>query len=595
MRKNYVFTIYALALAIAFVLCGAFLVGTANVPETYWLAAVKESADGDVDHSYITLDLDRTHTVKGDDGKEKTEDYGVKDIYVYVGKTYSSQEKGKVSIFFDFKTPSGGETSYNERVAAEITEFYGWQKITTNGIKLSRVKIHTPDAFELCEVAFVSETGARIKIKSLVSYSDTTKSSAANVFDEQGAFNLSSAYAYKLSEEEVKELEAADGLFTGGETSGKAPLSTVLNAIAVAIMGRSPFAIRFFSLLSGYVALLALYLLIGRLFASDTAALFGSLFAFFSGALLSGAVTASSACAVPFIILAYYSAVGFYAERYKFSPRSAAVKNLVSCGIFIALAVSFGAHNIIALAGVPVIWGMALYKTHKEYKVAYESAEGLEKETVYLRHNRDVATCVWAMPLAFIVMPMVLLLLFYAITQSQITGTYGGFLSGVISDVGASFGINRSVSAAGLLIGYGSEAVGQSYKLINYLPCVFALVGLVFSTVCLVLSKTKKFGRVWVGIRNKYKLTAVTSAFIYLPLIIGINLSVAGGAAFVSIYSIFIMIGISAAERLFDKKAFCVTVILLVAAFITFIGCCFGVFGVNLGETAAKILYGWQR
>ena len=598
MKKNFIFAVYAIALAIVFVLSGAFLVGTANAPENYWLAAVKQSADGDYDNSYATLDLDRSYTVKDEDGNDKTENYKVNDIYVYVGKVYSSAESDKVKITFDFKTKSSSDTSYVERVTAEVTEFYGWQKVASDkNLNCSRVKILTSDVFELMEVAFVSETGALIKTTDLVAYSDTTKSHspASHLFDEQGSFNPSSAYAYKLSKDEVAEMAAADGLFTGGEKVGKAPLSTILNAAAIAIMGRNPFAIRFFSMLAGYFSLIALYFLIKRLFASDTAALFGSLFALFAVALLSGAVTASGIIALPFIILAYYSAFGFYAERYKFSNTGATVKNLIACGLFIALAVSFGASNIIALAGVPAIWGLSIYKLNKEYKKNYEAAKGLEKETVYMRHYRNIATCALVMPTAFIIMPISALVVFYAVTHGQVSGTYGVFFGGMIKDIGASFKTEKSISALGLLIGYGSEQVGSAYKLINYLPCAFALVGFIFSTAAAILKKTERFGVVWRGIRNKYKLTAIMAAFTYLPLIIGINLSVVGAAAFTCAYAIFIMIGLTAAEKFFGKKTIFVAIVLLSLAFITFVGCLFGVFGAQIGDTAAKILYGWQR
>ena len=595
MKKNFIFTIYAIALAVFFILSGAFLVGTPNAPETYWLSSVKQTEEGEIENSGFTLELDVDYTVKGEDGEEETAKHDICKAYAYIGKVYSFNSDGKVDIVLDFKTKSSGETSYNERVRAVISKSYSWVEIYDGKISGNRrVKIHSPQSFELCEVAFLAEDGSLLKVDKLVSQSEGTKSSASFVFDEQGSFNPSSAYAYNLSDKEREELISADDLFNGGETLGSAPLTTALNGLAVLIFGRNPFAIRFFSLLAGYASLILAFLILKRLFDSDTLSLFGSLFILFACSLFSGAVTATTAVSVPFILSAYYLAIGFYAELYRFDYKSATYKNLLFTGLFVGLAVSCGASNIVSLAGVPVIWGISLFKLSKDYKKEYESAKGLDKETVYYAYNGKTATYAYLMPISFVVIPVLVALLTYAINYNAVSKG-GGFFAGVISNVVGSFKTERNISALGVLIGYGSETVGSGYKAFNYIPFILFALGFAFTTFFAVAGKTEKFGKIWRGIKNKYILTTIIAVSVYIPLAVGINLSVGGTALFSCAYSIYAVMALSALKKSLGKKVFnAVSITLISICFVTFIGLCFGIFGLEISEGLKNALYAWQ-
>ena len=298
---------------------------------------------------------------------------------------------------------------------------------------------------------------------------------------------------------------------------------------------------------------------------------------------------------MPFILAAYYTAVGFYAAHYQFSPIWAGVKNLVLCGVFIGLAVASGASNIIVLAGIPVIWGLSLYKLNAEYKKAYDSAKGLDKEKVYSSQRKKIATCVWALPLSFIVLPVLALLLFYAITYKPITAVYGEFFGGIINDMGKSFIASGSLSRLGVLIGYGSEKANGAYKLINYIPYSLALVGLILTTAVAAFYKAEALKGIWQGIRNKYKIITVMAIFSYLPLLIGINLSVCGIAAFSCAYIAYIILGVVAIEKMLGKNLFKgLAIAISVISFITFAGCFFGSFGFEISDTLKNVFYMWQ-
>ena len=598
MKKSFVFTIYSIALSVFFILTGAFFSGTPNMPKTYYLSSVKEY-DGEIENAGFTLELDRSYTVKNENGEDETKYYDIYNVYACIGKAYSYNQDGKLDINIYFKTKSSGETSYEKLKKTEVSEFYRWVKIydgETDGkvSELSRVKITSPQMFELLEVVFTAEDGTVIKINSLVSESKETKSSAGNAFDEQNSFNPSSAYAYILSDEEVTEMKAADDLFTGGNTLGKAPLTTALNAISVLVFGRNPFAIRFFSMLSGYFALIIAYLIFKRLFGNDYISLFGSLFILFASSLFSSSVTASGALAVPFILLSYYHAIGFFAERYKFSVKWDTYKNLLLTGVCVGLSVASGASNIIYLLGVPVVWGFAIVKLNKNYKKSYETAKGLDKETVYFDYHRKVNAYAWLFPSSFIIIPVAVLLLSYAVISGSVA-VDGGFIKGVIADAVKSFKISGGVTALGVFIGYGSEEVGSGYKIMNYLPYIFGLFGFILTTLTAFLQKNEKFAFLWKGMKIKYKLISAIAVSIYLPVLFGINLSVVGTAVVSFATSAYIMLALTEIEKFFSKTAYRWTLGVLTTVFaISFIGCYFGILGFNMPSGLVKALYAWQ-
>ncbi len=591
MKKNFTFMIYALLLAVFFILTGAFSVGSVNMPKTYWLSSVAKDGEGEIENSFITLDLDREFTVTDEDGKTSTVDKAVSGIYLYIGKIYDDSD---VTVYFDFKTKKSPDTSYVKEVKAEGIRQYSWNCVydgTKEGLieDLSRVKIRTPNVFELYEVVFTTEDGEIIKIEKVADYYKYSKTSAENVMDEQGRFTTSSAYRFNLSDDELSELNAADALLRGGNAVGEGIFTTFLNALSVSIFGRNTFGIRFVSLLFGYVAFLIFFLLLDRIFANDVYALIGSLTALFMCAMFKNSVTASLSVGTAFILLAYYLAIGFFAEIYKFRYKKETVLNLVFTGVSIGLAVVCGASNVLFLLGIPVIWGIALKKLNTEYKVAYEEEKGLKKESIYTAYHDKKARYTYLLPLAFLVIPIVLLFVFYAVSAGRIKEFYeAGFILAMLKDMGASFGFKFSISRLGLF-------VGKSKDILNYVPFIASLIGFIFTTSLFFAPARSKAHTLTAGIKVKHSVLIIMLAFGFIPLLFGLTNVSAATAFFACVYSAFVPLALSALGKNLRKRTLIISAIAIGAVcLITFVGCYIGICGFKVSEVLAKILYGWQ-
>ena len=593
MKKNFIFTIYALAIAVFFILTGAFSVGSVNMPKTYWLSTVATDGHGDIEDSYITVDLDRSFTVTDANGETITENKAISGIYVYVGKIYD-KSADDLTILFDFKTKSSSSTSYVKEVKASGVRQYSWYCVydgSKDGVidNLSRVKIHTPDVFEFYEVAFTAENGERIKIERVAEYSEYTKTSAEYLIDEQSTFTSSAAYRFNLGDEELLELKAADSLFKGEGEVGTGPFTTFLNAISIAVFGRNTFGIRVVSLLLGYISFIVLYLLIKRIFNSDVYALIGSLAALFMSALFISSASASLSVGVTFILLAYYLAIGFYAGIYKFEYKKETVFNLIFSGLAIGFAVSCGVSNIIFLIGIPIVWGMSLKKLNSEYKVAYDEAKGLKKESIYTSYHKKTSRYGYLLPLTFIVIPLVLTVIFYAVSASPVKAHYGtGFIVAMLRDMGSSFGFDFSIGRLGIFIGKDGNV------LLNYVPYVAALIGFIFTTSLFFAPKNSKAHKMQSGIKVKYTILTIMLVFGFAPFLFGLANHTAA-AFFSCVYAAYIPLLLAAIGKVAKKKALIITTAVIGAiGLITFVGCYIGICGFEVSDALAKILYGWQ-
>ena len=603
MKKNFIFSLYAIILAIFFVLTGAFAASSVVMPQSYWISVARGDDKG-VQDAFVTLDLDRSFTEVGEDGKETTVQKGIGQVYAYIGRAYTLTESDGESfaeIYFDFKTISSKDDTYLVRKHKDNLVPYAWNEIfvASSGDEIkdcSRVKIHTPDTLEIMEVVFLTADGELIKVDKVYSESDFLKEGASGykIVDEQDRFTSSREYRFTLSEEETAEMQAANALFHGGEYVGRGPLTTALNAVSIAVFGRNTFGIRFFSLLFGYISLLVIYLIIRRLFGSDIFSLIESLSAFVFGCLFGASVAASAAVSVFFVLLSYYLAIGFYAEFYKFEGGT--VRNLVFTALAIGGAISCGASNILYLIGIPVIWALSLLKLNSEFKSEYENARGLKKEDVYIAFHKKTGVYAWAMPTVFILAPAAITILFYAVNASPLVSAYkAGFFSAAMLDIGNSFAIEYKFFPLIMLVGIGGEKLNGGYTFVNYVPCILALVSFIFTSLTAFLSKNDKFGKAWRSIKNKYTLLWVLFVSSLLPILLGINQSVYGFAVTSAIYSAYIPLAVLAVEK-FTGKSFPHWLLAAIGGvcLLTFIGIYIGSFGFDVSSQWANVLYKWQ-
>ena len=602
MKKfNFTFAITATLLAIFFVLTAAFAVGDVVSPRSYWLSQIKrESTSGAVLYAEQTIDLNRRLPKKDEQtGEESDVAFPVGRVYVFIGKAYETSADGKIKIFFDFKTDS----VYTSETAARIVEKdipvsgsncqYRWYKVYDateegeSGISYSRVKIRTPDIFDFYEVVFTDVDGRIMK---------ATGVTGDKLVDEQYTFKDSDYRAYVLSSYETAELAAVDGFLSGTGIWGSAPLSTVLNSVGVLIFGKNTFGIRIMSMIAAFVALLLLYSLAEKLFSSGLAAAISVGVALFGGTALFAASSASGAFGLLFMILAYNFAVKFYIDDYNYKRIRYAAYNILLTGLFLGLAVSSGSYYLLAAVGIIAIWIISILKAYKKYKADEKAAVGLGKEEVYVEWRKRVYNFAWLMAVAVIVLPLIIEIIFYGITAKSLTSYYdANFFSAMFTDFANGYKIDYAVNPFGLLIGMGSYSVGNAHAISNYVTAIVSILSLICVTALMFVGGNGKLKAAKNAIRNKYKLSVSLLIGSLLPALLGMGQPIVGFALSSAMLSLFVPMLVTAAGKIVRQKTINICLCVFSAvAFITFVGCYFGIFGFGINGVLANILYGWQ-
>ncbi len=551
MKKfNYTFAAFAIVAAIIFVLTGAFFSGTVKAPSSFWITTVKKSGV-DVMEASATFNLDRTRKTEDKD-EQKTDDISA--AYIFIGEIYSPQN-GNATVYFDFKTEYSADDRYVERESVELSENsrYGWTKVFSDKkiSSCSKVKVHTSSEIEIGEIVFLFEDGTKIPvtgIESQTAYGENERKNGKYAVDEQNFFSLSDALKYNLTSFEKDEMSVAYGLFTGGKTIGYSPLTTLFNGVSVLVFGRNTFAIRFFSLVFGYVSIIMIYLIFYRLFGKDEISLLACVSVLAFGAVFASVGVASVGVPTFFILWAYYLAFGFYAREVKFEDKRATAFNLILTGVAVGLALSCGVKNIVALIGIPVVWGFAIKNLSKEFEREFESNAGIKKDNIFVAYQRKKNAFAKLLPTCFVLIPVALTTLFYAISAKALTTEYGyGFLRSALFDAGKSFKIDFSPSSFLAFVGTGFSA--------DAIPKYVSLFSLLFVWIAFFFGD-KKLKSAARAVGRKFILMGSAFIPLFVSYLLGYGDGAGGFGATSVFYSGYIPLLICVVGNLKDEKTY---------------------------------------
>lgn len=609
MKKRSLGMLIAILLtAVFWLLTAAFALGTNVSPRSYWLPSpMRVEGTDKTMNAGVTIDLDRTLTSPEGEGKT----YDVSRIYVFIGRAYTSDEKGNVSVNFDFKTTSQATDEYLRRVTAEIPADHGnaryrYYKVFdaaeegTDPLNYKRVKVNTAYSFEFYEVVFTDEKGRAFAIENAVvdetAYGDHATRFAAALTDEQRTFRSSGAGAYVLSERECDALAAADSLLTGsGYAVGSAPLSSLLNAAGVAIFGRNTFGIRFSAFLFGFLSLLAVANLAKKLFLKESFAVCAVVLAVAGGGLFAAAISSSPAVyAAFFLLMAISLAVSFFGNAYSFGNFRASSINVCLTGLFFGLSAACAPQTIFCFLAFALIYAVSLRRRYLEYKAEEKAASGLAKEDAYQRYRRSALGAGGSIAFGFVLIPFLVWLISFAIVSSDATAFYGkGFLETSSAMFGGAFVRAYRENPFLFLVGFGKENAGVGVLFFNKVVSIASLCGLLYTTaVVLIGGKCRRFAEERKRIRNKYRI--VTFAFLasLLPLALGFQTGIADYALSSVLYAMYIPLAAAALKE--RKKAAIVSVCVSVAALIVFAAAYPGYCGFAVSSAWRALLFGWQ-
>ncbi len=594
------FYITLIALALFYALTCGFAATSVKAPQTAFSTVKVELTDGGKispsKSSNVTLDVEK----------------GTKKVYAYVGEIRSSKTDADgnsyVNIIFDFKMRSGDDTHFSERVGDDengriyVNHGSGGYKWTLiyDGEKASsydRVKISTVDEMDIYEVAFVDKDGNVLRAEYKYGSDIGSETGHANICDESSSFTASKSKANNFTDKELEEIAAVKTVMRNqGRSFGQGILNAELNALSVAVFGLNTFGLRFPSLLAGFAALIAVYLIVDLLFGNARLSVFALLVCLTCGSIFAASLTACNSISACFAVYAFYFAMKFFVEDYYVEDRESAIIHIGLSGLFFGLSVAANASLLVLISGLGAIVGYAAVRGAKRYKEDEKAAKGLEKEDVYVAYRGKKIFYFVSVACSFVVLPIIILLVSYAFVGSALAKAYrGGFIGGAFAFIGSSFGFGESVIPVKLLAGFGSENLGGGYfAFANYFTSALCLVSLAFIIIALVLNKKEKIGNALGRSANKTKLilTAFVSAFVALTF--GKGDFATDFALCSAFYSLVAALALHLAVRIFGEKIKTVATVLVCVCLAAFAMNYVGYAGIAVSETAKNVLYGWQ-
>ena len=605
MKKNgLTFLITALVLALFYILTGAFAASSARMPKKAYLTVETRTSSGGEPYS------NNTSNVVLDLGNGQ-----VNKIYAFVGevRSWHSDEEGGdyINLVFDFGPRSdtflkGG--THTTRIGANKgnriylngrTNFYRWIKIYDGGEKTvgeRRVRFHTSDAVDVAELAFLDKDGKLINVTMVQHSSFEGEKNYGGLIDEQSYFTSSQSKAFNFTDKELDEISAINAIIGGGEYSGQGFLNTLLNAVGTKIFGLNTFGLRFFSMLAGFASLLIVYYIVETLFGKSEISVLATLLALCSGQIFSASLTAYGSVSACFTIAAFAFAMKFFINDYDMKYGRDGVKNLCLTGLFYGLALASDRSALTTIAGIIAILIFAAIRAKKQFKTQERGAKGLEKENVYMAYGKGRITLWIAIPLCLVVLPIAVTLISAAFFSTSLKATYGGgFAGSLLKHYAGAFSFKYSSNPFGLLIGLGSDDLGNGY----YAFANFITGGLFVLSVAALISlaifgkKSKRLGYASSKIVNRLKMVISALVATLIPVFFG-NSSVIGFAAASAFCSVTTALAFFAAEKAYGKKAIISFAVVTGLSFITFATGYIGYTGIAVSETAKNILYGWQ-
>lgn len=600
MKKSTITLIISAVVISLLYLCTAiFTLGTIWSPSNTqaWVTDGNPSgADGQ--NSYVTIDL--------------PDNPGIAKIYAFVGEVDTATQKESVLINFDFKTRSdrdGNSQYYNERIVSKIPVKYGtggysWIKVFDSKeldravINYERVKINTPDCFYFHEVAFIDKDGKLIGVK----ISDNIKTEEEKIrsnllIDEQESFTSSESKKFYFTDEELKNLSAVNSLANGnGIEIGSGPLSVTLDFISTAIFGKNTFGMRFFDFVSGYIMLIVAFLFANRLFGHNRYGLITSLCALALGSVFSASTFAFGLEGGLFTVLGLFFASRYFIRHFYLQNVKKAVSCLAISGLFFALALASNMGYAITVVGYVALFIMAFIRGYKQYKKEEKEAEGLQKEEVFLAYRKKKIISVLTAIVSFVIIPIVMFIIFYAICSKSYTAYFGESFFGSATEYFklATTPVYESNPFA-LFVGFGGQKINGYYSFLNYVVSILGLSSLVFVIIAIAFGKKIAFFADLPSVPNRFKIAIVSFLTVTLTVFTGVNSSVCGFAS----VSIFYCVFIAFADYILSKcikngSAKVISNVCVIVSLIVFAMAFVGYVGIALPEIVNKILYLWQ-
>lgn len=624
-RTKALFLISIIAVIAFYLINALFTLGTIFTPASA-LKTINVNPDRKqtVNNSFVTVDLSLSKPKK--DKPEEKETTSVDKIYVFVGevRSFEVNDEGNelFEIRFQFKTKSSNDgTAIRREVIAkipvrELSGGYSWIKVfdaklqDVNGISYERVKISTPDSIDLYEVVFTDDSDYVLQTSATFG-TETQIEEAGLVIDEQNMFTVSNAKKFYFTDGELKTIASVNSLKDGQNQIGEAPLSTVLYLISTSIFGMNTFGLRFFDSLAGLGLVLLACAFAIKVFGKEKYGIMAMLFTLFLGATFTAGNFATSSIGAFFAVLSIYLASRYFVKHYYFEDRKSAIACLICVGLSYGIAFACDMAYALILIGLIVLFTMSRKRAYKQFKKLEKEAKGLDKEDVYLNYHKNNITSIGMIALALLVIPMVIFTGSYAICSATYKAYYGaGFVASAFKHFAVSLTPAYESSPLALFVGFGglkfdvihtylnvvsiSEAVSYC-SFLNYFTSIFALASFIFVTVAVFFGKKIEIFKNVGVLTNKYKIVTVAFLTMALPVFLGLTSSPYGFAG----VSVFACAYIAFAKSILVKCVKGKTVniafnVALIISFILFAMAFVGFVGLNLSQTASKILYFWQ-
>ena len=548
--------------------------------------------------------------------------------YVNIGDVYNTDEDGNINFMVDFRSSSQSieEDDYMQAlrkhfsINAGESRNYGWVKLgdlTTLGEKY--IKLTTGQSFELKEVAFVDKDGKQLPTKCYGGYvwkgasryfttaAQDNLQSFSLTADEQNSFGISGVNA--LTYKEAEMLGAISNFISGkgyhvSKTSG--PLGVELLSLGVLIFGENSFGLRIIPFIFFVATIYLLYFFAKKIFGGHLYATICAIAFLLSGLGLSlGGIGLSYSPALFFAVASLWFmhrlwCTGISSKVHTWS------KNLLMATLFLALAVLCDLTAIILLPMLLVGYWVLFARAVKGFKVAYDSASGLDKEYARERLSKTIGYGILAFILCFLFLPLVLNLLSYLVAYPSYAGyykTYNPFVV-IAKNIADLYTSNQSGYFFGWVVGLGSQKLssfsGEFYITANKAFTVLSTISVIALGVVYLLNHKKKLtnGEILVAFKDCSKsILFLLLSFVacYLSMLIFVGKNEYHSFAYLSVISVLV---VTCMARLLKgnlknktNKAVVIVLSTIVVLFFAAQFVCFTQIAIN--PTVAKYLYGW--
>ncbi|MBQ7408859.1 MAG: hypothetical protein IJW13_06295 [Clostridia bacterium] len=445
----------------------------------------------------------------------------VQKLYLHIGNVYYAPN-GKLDITIDWSDSSSSIQGSDyigiqrKQVTVDLPEdgFYNWVCIADDlAIGAKYVKVTVLQSIDINEIALVDKDGKQVVAscygaivwknakRSFVSAQNAGDLKFTAVTDEQDSFIQKGVFSQTDAENKlsgaISNLLKGEGYYVSQTEN---VLAVELISLGAIIFGNNSFGLAIIPYIFFVACAYVIFFFASKLFGSHGYGLAAAILFMLAGLPLGIAVNAGGrVIALFFLLSAFYFAYSYYNQQLTVKNLSSGMKKLLLCGITFALAVCADIYCSLAFIALAVLCSITSAKAIIKTSTDYSTAEGLEKEYARERHVKVYRAVVLYSLVSFIIIPILFVMLTYAIVYPVYMGYYGdlNFFAMIAENhYNLAYGANGSLYL-GWIVGLFSQKLtstigNESYLVANKGLVLLSLVSLIAVAVIYILFKAGK-------------------------------------------------------------------------------------------------------